>query len=248
MDHIDGVCAARSPRLVAPGRGHTQVGLGGGGVDRLDVRRRTRRSPLRAFLLTFAAVAFFLSHGPDHQPNEPVGLSAWQQARNEWPHPGPMAYRLLVAHVPGFGQVRNVFRFCVFVQISLMLLAGCGVAMLARCATGIARRGNVRRKCASATVECRRGRIRGCLRRMAALFEFRPAPQKLYTLPDSAAQAGWVGFVRDELPPESVLLCLPFVSGYRVEEYFNTTLWMYWQTEHRKRQINGYSGFFRKRS
>ena len=213
------------------------LAVAGGGVG-------LRSAP---FLLTLAAVAFFLSHGPDHQPNEPAGLTAWQQALNEWPHPGPMAYRLLVAHVPGFGQVRNVFRFCVFVQITLVLLAGCGLATLGRCAAWIAARGinrisggDVRRRRWSSAV----GGMAGVCVGLAALFEFRPAAQKVYALPDSAAQAGWVGFVRDELPPESVLLCLPFVSGYRVEEYFNTTLWMYWQTEHRKRQINGYSGFF----
>jgi hypothetical protein len=196
-----------------------------------------------SFLLVFATTAFFLSHGPDHQPNEPVGLSPWQQATAEWPHPGPMAYRLLVAYVPGFGQVRNVFRFCVFVQITAMLLAGCGLAVLGRTVSWMVDRLD-RREVRDQRWSVASGVVVTLTLGLAAFLEFRPAPQRLYTLPDSAEQSGWVGFVRDELPDDAVLLCLPFVSGYRVEEYLNTTLWMYWQTEHHKRQINGYSGFF----
>lgn len=225
------------------GVGTLKTGLALVGLIGVAILGRWYGTRAALFLMVFAGTAFFLSHGPDHQPNEPVGLTPWQQASHEWPHPGPMAYRILVAYVPGFGQVRNVFRFCVFVQISLVLLAGCGLAALGRSVAWLTERlgrGDARYRNRGVAA----GGVVALGLGLAAVLEFKPVPQSLYALPDAVPQAGWVGYVRDELPDDAVLLCLPFVSGYRVEEYLNTTLWMYWQTQHRKRQINGYSGFF----
>lgn len=195
-------------------------------------------SPRRVVLgLTlFAFLAFHLSQGPNAFSGDPPNRTAWQQVTDEWPHIGPMLYRLCIHYLPGFGQVRNVFRFAVFVQIAMVLLAGIGLALLGRGVRALLERWASRgATIVAATIVCGIG--------LAGTLEVIPPRQPLYALPEAGPQANWLAAV-DMLPPGAVIACLPFPADRSVESYLSTTIWMYWQTFHRRPMLNGYSGYF----
>ncbi|MFG0296360.1 MAG: hypothetical protein ACF8PG_10670, partial [Maioricimonas sp. JB045] len=45
-------------------------------------------------------------------------------------------------------------------------------------------------------------------------------------------------------PRDTVLACVPIAIGNAVEDFEETTAWMYLGLRHRRRMVNGYSGFF----
>ena len=51
-------------------------------------------------------------------------------------------------------------------------------------------------------------------------------------------------WLRDSAPAAEPIVCLPFPTGYTVNNYAATAVWMYWSTFHRHPLVNGYSGFF----
>jgi hypothetical protein len=75
------------------------------------------------------------------------------------------------------------------------------------------------------------------------IIEVWPPRQGLFKCPDSAAPV-WIQWLRENSSPEDVLVCVPFPIGYHVRNYEDTTIWMYWGMLHRRRLVNGYSGFF----
>jgi hypothetical protein len=79
---------------------------------------------------------------------------------------------------------------------------------------------------------------------MAAIGELWPPHQSLYSMPAYQKNAAWLTWLCNETPPESIIACVPFPRGVAVGEYQSITLWMYWQTFHQRRMVNGYSGFF----
>ena len=118
-----GKSAARPHWYLSPG--WIKVGLAFIGIAWGLARRRWRWWTV--FLCCVSGAALVLSLGPQFHIGE------WQ----------PWAW--LQAHVPGFAQVRNVFRFAFFVQIGVVLLAcqGChGLDVLRRrCLLARSRRG-----------------------------------------------------------------------------------------------------------
>jgi hypothetical protein len=74
--------------------------------------------------------------------------------------------------------------------------------------------------------------------------ELWPPPQPLSEPPPPAEDAGWISWLRENTPEDAVLCCLPPVKGRQVEDYLETTLWMYAGCRHGRRLVNGYSGFF----
>lgn len=193
-----------------------------------------RRLVLGLTLLGF--LAFHLSQGPHAFPDDARNRTALRQVIDEWPHIGPMLYRLCIQYLPGFGQVRNVFRFAVFVQMAMILLAGIGLALLGRGLRALFGRWSPRgAPVVAAMIVCVTG--------LAATLEVVPPRQPLYALPEAGPQSNWLAAV-DMLPPEAVVACLPFAADRSVESYLSTTVWMYWQTFHRRPVLNGYSGYF----
>jgi hypothetical protein len=77
-----------------------------------------------------------------------------------------------------------------------------------------------------------------------AMYENWPASARLYTPPAASETSHWARWLRDETPPDTVIACLPFPSGGTVQDYEPEARWVYWQTVHRRRMVNGYSGFF----
>ena len=76
------------------------------------------------------------------------------------------------------------------------------------------------------------------------MTEVLPASQSLFPVPPVNAQISWIDWLKSRTPDDSVIACVPFPKGTRVEDYEETALGMYWGTYHHRRLVNGYSGFF----
>ena len=174
-----------------------------------------RRRDWTIFCLILLGVAFLLSLGPR------VQLWGWKP------------YLQLVDSVPGFAQIRNVFRAAVFVQVAVVLMAvmalQAGVALTRRIRLGHWRRA-----------------LRGIVFAVGilAVVEILPPAQPLYAVPLLDRNRGWIEWLRDQTPAESVVVCVPLPFMPDVASYELEARWMYWGTFHRRRMANGYSGFF----
>ena len=168
-----------------------------------------------AFCFTALCSAWILSLGP----------------RLSWHDFG--LYTLLMDWYPGFAQVRSAFRFAMFVQLMIALLAALGIHAIACFATRrTSRLAKLMALGAAAAV--------GVL----AVIEVLPARQAMFPVPAVARQRGWIDWLKSETPSDCVVACVPFPQGKRTRDYEDTTLWMYWATFHKRRLVNGYSGFF----
>ncbi len=140
-------------------------------------------------------------------------------------------YLLLVDYLPGFAQARNVFRFTIFVHLAIAFLAAFGLQALYSAGRQVS---SSRRTVQRFVVLCLA---------VAILLEVLPTRQPLYPLPGDD-KPPWVSWLRNNSDKESVLACIPFALKPDVASYQQETLWMYWQTKHHRRMVNGYSGYF----
>lgn len=209
-------------------------------------RRRWRRWTL--FLIVTGCLAFALSLGAN------LNLFGWK------------VWETLTEFVPGFSQVRSVFRFAWFVQMTAILLAAQGLHWLVVMGNLLHRhRDSDRVKALRANLEFLarlflRGRdrrkierrsyigIRATLFCLGALLIIETLPKRveLAATPDLENHSGWLEFLRDETQSGKVILCLPMAASNNVSDFEVTTRWMFFQTAHGKAIINGYSGFFPK--
>lgn len=209
-------------------------------------RRRWRRWTL--FLIATGSLAFALSLGAN------LNIFGWK------------VWKTLTEFIPGFSQVRSVFRFAWFVQMAVILLAAQGLHWLVVVGNLLHRhRDSDRVKVLRANLEflariILRGRdrrkferrshigIRATLFCLGALLILETLPKRveLAATPDLEKNAGWIEFVRNETQPGKAILCLPMAASNKVSDFEVTTRWMFFQTSHRKAMINGYSGFFPK--
>ncbi len=141
--------------------------------------------------------------------------------------------------VPGFAQVRNVFRFGFFVQIGVVLLAAQGIDWLSRWA-------GERRM---ATGSWRSGMWavgQGVVVLLGVWSVVDPWPyrQQLGVLPSVSFHRDWIQYLQEHSKPEEAVLCLPMPGGQTVRDYEIETDWMMLGTVHKLPLANGYSGFF----
>ena len=138
--------------------------------------------------------------------------------------------------LPGFGQVRNVFRFAWLVQIAVVLLAVEGLsAILAVCQQRIS---PSRLKPTLAVLVV----VPGVL----IATEIWPEPAQRGGVPDSIRHHAWTSYIRDNQTQGRPIACLPFASGNSISDFDMTTRWMIHGLEHKAPMLNGYSGFFPK--
>jgi hypothetical protein len=179
-------------------------------------RQRTRRWTM--FLLALVVAAFLLSLGLN------LKIGGWAP------------YASLMAWLPGFAQARNVFRFAVFVQLGIVLLSVLGLEAI----TQLAGAGNA----AGRPWRRRAPIVAAAMAAIAALAELWPPQQFLCEAPSNDKNVAWLSWLETNTPRQSIIACVPFPQGTGVEDYESTTVWMYWQSFHRRRMVNGYSGFF----
>lgn len=206
------ICAARDRSRLSPG--WFKIGLAMiGGILGLK-RKRWRWWTM--FMLSTLLFAFLLSLGPNFR------IYDW--------HP----WSTLTEYCPGFSQVRNVFRFAFFVQMSIVLLAAQGLygAFLIS-----------RRFCSTKlqTYIVKPALLILCLIAVFEVFPFSPAIGKV---PSVEAHAGWIQFIQENTPQNHAIACIPFAGGFKVKDFETTTEWMYFGTFHGVPLVNGYSGFF----
>ncbi|MFH0782373.1 MAG: hypothetical protein V2B20_10550 [Pseudomonadota bacterium] len=175
-----------------------------------------RRRRWMMFCLSMAGLSFALSLGPLLQVGE------------------TRPYLFLVDYFPGFAQARNVFRFAIIshLMIALLAITGLQAGMVV-----------IRRFIAGKTFR-RVTRIAILGVGIVAAMEILPDTQPLYAVPDFAANHSWLAWLEEQTTEQSIIACLPFPLTPDVGSYQQEAMWMYWQTFHRRRMVNGYSGYF----
>jgi hypothetical protein len=170
-----------------------------------DVRRRWA-----IWLVALAGLAFLLSLGPRG------AIGPWS------------LHDLLHAGLPGYAQMRSLFRCAVVFQLSTVLLAAFGLDVAWRAAV-------------------RRGRgtvVASAMLGLLACAELWPRPGEIQPLPPLNLDLAWVRWIESHTPQEAVLAFIPFPRGRDIEDYLGTAQWMYWQMRHGRPMVNGYSSFF----
>jgi hypothetical protein len=247
-----------TPHLSGPDRqwtwklspGYLKMGLALLGVLAGLIDWRSRRWTL--FCLTFLAVAFALALG----------------TKFHW-FGQFIPYQALIDHYPGFKQIRSPYRFGVFVQLAVVLLAARGVQLFTAPALSAGWmfvwkrfRRSAPEVVADAPVPSPSPvRPVGPMRRLAGIFacnlaaillataatlEIWPQWQPLYNPPTWADNRDWIDWLRTQTPEDAVVVGIPFPAPEETEpsHYLSTTEWMYLGTFHHRRMVNGYSGFF----
>jgi hypothetical protein len=175
--------------------------------------RRPRHRRWMLFLISIVVVSGLLALGP----NLKLGvIEPWN---------------VLADVLPGFRQVRSVFRFSYLMQMAVILLAGAGLHELQS--------------------RCRRWRgctpvIRGLLYGLGilAVLEVPPPEIRMAQVPDPARHTGWTQFVKQSAPLNTGVLTWPFAAGGRAEDFDVTAEWMFLSTAHGRPLVDGFSGFF----
>ena len=204
------------------------------------VRRAARgRRRWGLFVATLGLIALGLSQGPNNRIAEfmPGGLA------------GQSPYEWLQQFVPGFALIRSPFRFVLFVQLAAVWLS---VEALDLLNPRRWKRGTQNAECGTGTNETQsRSTLLPLLWHLPLLaaslvvtLEVLPVSQRLDPCPPSRNLPVWVLWLRDSVPSDEPIACLPFPSGYTVKNYEATAVWMYWSTFHHHPLVNGYSGFF----
>ena len=171
-----------------------------------------------AFLLITAFSATLLSLGLNL---ELFGWKPWQT---------------ISEYLPGFGQVRNVFRFVWLIQMSIVLLAIEGLAaVLAIC----------QQRCSKLLLKPALA-IFVAIPGVILAAEVWPETAVRGGVPDVARNNGWTQFIRENRSPGRPIVCLPFASGNSIGDFDVTTRWMLYGLKHGAPMLNGYSGFFPK--
>lgn len=158
-------------------------------------------------------------------------------------------YLTLYHHVPGFAQIRSPFRFAVFVQLACVWLSLNMVDTLSPLRWYEQkgwREWFIRQQTNVRWLIWGFGWLLTIAAGCCLVLETLPPGQagRLCRVPGPEELPPWVEFLRDETPPDTVVVCLPFVKGTEVGDYEATTWWMWWSMYHRRPLLNGYSGFF----
>lgn len=204
-----------SPWALSPGTFKLVfAGLGlGWGITQKKRRR------LVGFSLVFLLTAGVLSMGPAAR------IGGWSPYQ-------------FMSDVPGYAQMRNIYRFAVFVQLMTVVLAAIGLDALWRLLHLLIHKRFARRLAGKALHWISWSVVASLL-----LVEVIPAAPRLHCL-GNVTVPRWVSWLRESSHPDDVLAAFPFPTDESLEEYEATTTYMYWQTRHARRMINGYSGFF----
>lgn len=194
----------RSMFALCPGWIH----LLAGGLSLVAIRRPNWR--WIAFLWATSILAYLFSLGP-------------QWAIGEW-----RPWNLLVDHVSGFAQIRNVFRFGFLVQI-------CCVLLIAETLTRLPHWRPTGGKSISSAL--------AAILAVACLLETVP-PRGVWSGVPTVKPSDWSDTVHQKLTTGRGVICLPMPTGLTVEELEADARWMLLGTLHGRPLANGYSGFF----
>jgi hypothetical protein len=171
------------------------------------------------FIISFGVLALVLSMGPR--------IEMWSVS----------PYRLLFKVVPGVAQIRSPFRFAVYVQLAVTWLAVIALQTLVPMVEDLGKLNWRQRGVLVVTW------LPAILASAVMLLETRPINRSCYYWPEERWPQ-WVEYLREETPPETTIVHLPFAKGTDIHAYVPTTERMLWGTRHHRRMIDGYSGYF----
>lgn len=221
-----GVAVAKNPGHKAFYPGTARLALAIAGLLWALTIPRMRRWAV--FLAGGAVIAYALSLGPRLAYG---GVNAWE---------------VVSSVVPGYGKVRSVNRWAVFVQLFVFLLAAFGLQslvdqLLGRAPSG-ADGGEVPAR------GWRRGVLIACIALFGglAVFEMIPDRQELVAVPRVDEGPAWADWIRENTPPDAVLALLPIEKGGKVEAYEVETTRMLLGARFQRTMVNGYSSYFPK--
>lgn len=143
-------------------------------------------------------------------------------------------WHFLRDYVPGFSQVRNIFRFAWIVQMVTIIFATCMLDKL----WDMFGRGQFTRA---------QQIMAGCglaVLTICVAIEVLPPQYARGGVPDESRHELWTRFIRENSPPGKSVACFPFSTGREVEDYDMTVRWMLLGLKHGVPIVNGYSGFF----
>ncbi len=177
---------------------------------------------LTVFLMQFTLLALVFAMGLKFQ------LGEWTP------------YDWIRQHYPGLKLARNVFRFVVFAQVGIVLLASLGLAGLWR---------GLLKGAKSVSDQSALPRRLSLVLTIGflAVIEVWPDPQTLVELPNLKMNQAWITWIKTNTPPDAVLACVPFPKAVNAPDFHQTTLWMNFGLDHQRPLVNGYSGFFPNR-
>ncbi len=132
----------------------------------------------------------------------------------------------LLEGLPGYGQMRSLFRFAVYPQICVSLLAAIGLDLLWQRASG------------------RLWRSWWVGVALLAFVHDLPKMGELQPLPSLDTELGWLRWIEEEIAPETPIAFFPFPEGRSSLDYLGAAQWMFWQMRHGRPMVNGYSSFF----
>jgi hypothetical protein len=167
-------------------------------------------------------------------------------------------FEVLLDHAPGYQYFRSPFRFAVFVQTGVVFLATTAIDVVARRAGKWRMRleqsfGGRSEECdalPSPALPGLKARSRwvpvglALVLTMCLLAEAWPPAPRRVPIPGGGAVPRWVSWLRDHISDRAVIAMIPFAQGASVADFHETAEWMWWQTAHRRRMVNGYSGLF----
>ena len=165
-------------------------------------------------LTLFSSVSFALSLGVNLEPG---GLRIWS---------------FLCDWLPGMAQVRSAFRFAIFFQAGVVLLAGAGIDLLLI----------MTRSAFSSMPRIRSGSM-VCLV-LLFVFESWPGRTRSVLVPRTDQISDWAQYLQGRVQAGEGILILPYVAGYAPDDFEPTVRWMIQSTAAGLRTANGYSGFF----
>ncbi len=203
------------PWYLSPGWLRTAVAIVG--LWGMRSKRTLRIRPLVRFLVLLTLASHLFALGTNLQ------IAGWKP------------WMALVQWWPGVSQVRNVFRFGYFSQLSLILLCTSGFEQVWRL---LARR--------QYSSQISAGGVRLLLYGLGLLLaiEIPPSPLRAVGVPNLAATQAWETFLVSRLHPGKGVVMLPYVQGANVLAFEQTCRWMLRMTYRGIPIVNGYSGFF----
>jgi len=153
---------------------------------------------------------------------------------------GYQPYQWLRDFMPGFAQLRSPFRFAIFMQLHLALLAGLGLdVMLQLCC---------KKECKPlGLLVCGAANLKVCtpfyICLALVLAESLALPLPLLPMPPPEPVAAWETWLNEQPQPLTIVM-LPFAIDNGVAAFEPTVRWMLRQPTFQAKLINGYSGFF----